>query len=95
MPRISHATLANRSNVIKDARGWNVHSAEMRTLLGLGPKAKLPAAGLPTVVIQGIEVTVLSLEDARATGHFHRVTAKCPHCGAILSAGRLHQHVCK
>jgi hypothetical protein len=43
---------------IRTDRGWNVHNAEMITLLGLSPKSKLPLDGMPKRVIQGVTVWV-------------------------------------
>jgi len=77
--------------MIRNEHGWNVHSNEMKTLLGLPKGVKLPLQGMPPQVIQGIKVWV---EPLPSTG-FHRVKAECPHCAQVMSAGRLHQHKCK
>lgn len=70
----------------------NAQSDGVRQLLGLAPKAKLPKEGMGTRVIQGIEVWIIPASVGRKS---HRVLAKCPDCGKVLSAGRLHQHICK
>lgn len=76
--------------------GRNAHSDELREMLGLAPKAKLPPEGMPSRFIQGIEVWVEPMKP-RPFGKFykrstHRTLAKC-RCGKVLSAGRLHQHL--
>lgn len=77
----------------------NAQSHTVKRLLGLLTTEKLPAEGMPPRIIQGIEVWVEPLRPPRLyrsrRGCMHRVMAKCPVCGQILSAGRLHQHVCK
>lgn len=88
------ADLQNKT-FIRGSRGWNAHSYQMKALLGLGEKAKIPAEGMPARVIQGITVYVLSLVQAKERKVFHRVRAICPHCAAEMSAGRMHQHKCK
>lgn len=77
---------------------WHVQSSGMKILLGLDPKAKLPVEGMPAREIQGITVWVEPLKGAAPTHgkrHAHRVMARCPVCSHEMSAGRLHQHVCK
>lgn len=75
---------------------WPVHSTEMLVLLGV-TGGRLPIAGLPIRLVQGIEVWVEPLPPAapgqrkRST---HRVLCRCPSCGFVLSAGRLNQHIC-
>lgn len=95
------------SPAIKRAGGeWNAHSADIREMLGLGRKGKLPAQGMEPRVIQGVKVWVEPAAPARyyylgpytpkkIKSSAHRVLAECPRCGEHLSAGRLHQHVCK
>jgi hypothetical protein len=78
---------------------WNAHSPQVRELLGLAPTAKLPPEGMSPRVIQGIVVWVNPLPPRGAHPRFkrstHRVMAQCPACSKVLSAGRLHQHVCR
>lgn len=87
-------------------RGWNAHSADMKELLGLKRTAKLPKEGMAPRLIQGVLVWVApfvpKMVKQRWTGKevvvkssTHRVMAKCPRCGESMSAGRLHQHICK
>lgn len=73
-----------------------LHSDQMKILLGLPPKAKLPAEGMDPCYIQGVRVWVNPLppHGNRMHAGFHRVRAQCPHCGEDMSAGRLNQHVC-
>ncbi len=85
---------------------WPAHTNELRKLLGLADKAKLPAAGLAPVVVQGIKVWIepapapvmrtiqWSGKQVVAKSSTHRVMAECPHCGKHMSAGRLQQHKC-
>lgn len=78
--------------------GRNAHSDELKAFLGLSATTKLPAAGLPPRYIQGIKVWVTPLTASpglRRKRSTHRVLAECPSCHQILSAGRLHQHVCR
>jgi len=76
-------------------RNWNAHSPEMKEFLGLGAKQKLPDAGMPEQVIQGIRVYVKPRTPNIGRHKTHRVTAICPHCAQHMSAGRMHQHKCK
>jgi hypothetical protein len=78
--------------------GHNAHSDEIREMLGLGHKAKLPVEGLHGQTIQGVRVWITALPDRPKGGHkrsTHRVLAMCPSCLRVVSAGRLHQHKCK
>lgn len=81
--------------------GWNVHSADMRELLGLDRKAKLPAEGMPQREINGIQTWVNPLvseatrRDLGWPTRMHRVRCHCSDCGQEMSAGRLFQHKCK
>lgn len=79
--------------------GWHADHEDLRQMLGLGEKAKLPTEGMPSRFIQGIEVWVAPLSsrpaNVRHKRSTHRVLARCPECERILSAGRLHQHRCK
>lgn len=81
--------------LVTGERGWTAHSHHVKAMLGLAAKAKLPAAGMPEQVIQGITIYVKPLDANRNRTHkVHRVMAICPDCGLHLSAGRLHQHKC-
>lgn len=77
---------------------WNAQSSDVRELLGLGRQGKLPAEGMPTMMIQGVEVYVLPVGspglNPKATRP-HRVRAVCPKCSYHMSAGRLFQHKCE
>jgi hypothetical protein len=83
--------------------GRHAHSPDMQILLArahdnvaLVKGNKWPELGLPPVVVQGIKVWVNPM--VRVPGRKsskHRVMCECPDCGAVLSAGRLFQHVCK
>lgn len=82
-------------------RRWPAHESEIRALFGV-TGGKWPAQGCPVREIQGILVHVLPADHAsllRADGKRksraqHRCLAACPDCGAVVSAGRLHQHKC-
>lgn len=78
--------------------GRNAQSHHIRQMLGLADNAKLPIEGMPKRSIQGITVWVEPLESRPSGMRYrrsdHRVLAQCPGCNKILSAGRLHQHVC-
>jgi hypothetical protein len=79
------------------------HSGLYRLLNVSG--SKLPAAGIPVQVIQGIKVWVTPARTDLGTrlvfgkvrkvkSSTHRVLVMCPTCAQVLSAGRLHQHIC-
>lgn len=57
----------------------------------------LPKEGMPSRIIQGIEVWGAPSEAPRNgwKSSKHRVLCKCPTCGCTVSAGRIFQHVCK
>lgn len=74
---------------------WNAQSGDMHELLGLGRTADLPAEGMPEREIQGVRVYVKPLDPATSHHRPHRVYVICPMCEKHMSAGRLHQHVCK
>lgn len=78
-----------------DERGWPIWERGLKVAFGLEPQAKWPDQGLPPRNVQGIAVFVLSKEQAKARGLFHRARAVCPNCHETLSAGRLRQHKCK
>jgi hypothetical protein len=83
---------------------WHAHHSDVREMLGLSPKAKLPKNGLPAREVQGITVWVEPAAPAvyaykpgfyvprKVKSSTHRVRALCPQCGQEVSAGRLHQH---
>lgn len=94
-----------RSPQLLGAHGRNAHTEEVKAMFGLSPKAKWPPEGLPERQLQGFWVWVTPAKppvyDTRwgrtrlVKNSGHRVMARCPHCMAVMSAGRLHQHVCK
>lgn len=75
-------------------RKQNAQSHGVKILLGLDPDAKLPAEGMAPRLIQGVQIYVRPLDPKTSRRRVHRVRAICPDCGADISAGRLHQHVC-
>jgi hypothetical protein len=81
--------------MILNEYGYNVFSNELRQLLGLPDKAKLPAEGLPARTVQGITIFVRPAPPSRGIrgGGKHRVRAICPECSKDVSAGRLQQHM--
>jgi hypothetical protein len=83
--------------MIRNAYGRNAQSHEIKAMLGLADKAKLPSEGMALRDIQGYSVWVKPLPSIRdARFHCtHRVMAECPRCLRVLSAGRLHQHKCQ
>jgi hypothetical protein len=106
MDQKSYYERVKASPAVKTQYGWNAQSRDMKTLLGLKGTAKLPREGMPAQVIQGVKVWVAAHTPAyrkdRWTGKMvevksstHRVMAECPRCGQHMSAGRLHQHLCK
>jgi hypothetical protein len=99
--------MKHRITAIEMNQGRNMWSGEMMKTLGLKAGGHLPKEGMPERVIQGIRVYVKPApESVVVVKHFgkrvgilkrsnHRVMAICPGCKRHLSAGRLHQHVCK
>lgn len=81
--------------MIRDERGRNAQSNDMKRLFGLDPKAKWPDHGADSRIIQGVRVWIESKERAKLLGVFHRVRCLCPNCNESMSAGRLFQHKCK
>lgn len=74
---------------------WNAHSHQVKKMLGLDPKARLPKEGMPPKQIQGFLVWVKPLTHDRKATREHRVIARCLTCNWEGSAGRTHQHKCK
>ena len=75
----------------------NAHSHVMKELFGLRPQQPWPAEGMKPRVIQGILTWVAPLSAEPDVGRRrcrHRVMARCPDCAMVLSAGRMHQHLC-
>ena len=89
--------------IISQKAGYtrNMWSPEMMETLGLKPGGHLPKEGMPEREIQGIRVYVKPANEPIIGKYYthrntkHRVIAICPGCNRHLSAGRLHQHVCK
>jgi hypothetical protein len=81
---------------------WTYH---VKALFGLASKAKWPKEGLPAIEVDGWRVWVAPLigEAIRTGGYYnrarrrsaHRAMAQCLACHQCMSAGRVHQHVCK
>ena len=81
------------------------HSQMMLEALGLRPGGHLPPEGMPARIVNGVKVWVepepMTRTFNRAAGikvrksSKHRVMAECPSCKRHMSAGRLHQHVCR
>lgn len=80
---------------VKYGHQRHADSAGIKELLGLDPKGHIPAEGMPPKVIQGVTVWIKPLDPKTSRRRVHRVWARCPDCGAEMSVGRLHQHVCK
>ena len=82
------------AQALRTANGWNMQSHHVKQLLGIKGKLPVDASGYGPWNIQGWQVYILGLAEARKAGLFHRVRAICPDCGADISAGRTHQHKC-
>ena len=81
--------------VITNRWGRNAQSRDIREMLGLGDKDKLPVEGMDARIVQGVKIWVTPLVGfSKRKRSTHRVLAECPECGKHLSAGRLHQHKC-
>lgn len=81
---------------------YRAHSPDMMLMLAQAHQLpmlygnKWPEAGLPPTTVQGVLVWVKPFEPTPGKkSSKHRVMCACPDCGAVLSAGRLFQHVCK
>ena len=79
---------------IRSDDGHPAQSHHIRALLGLSERAKLPAEGMPSRIIQGCKVWVAPLGSKFSHGRrmAHRVLVQCPECKAVVSVGRLAQH---
>jgi hypothetical protein len=75
--------------------GRNAQSSDIKAMLGLTEKQKLPREGMKPMAIQGYKVWVRPIDPATSRRHTHRVLVECKRCCDVVSAGRLHQHVCK
>lgn len=75
---------------LRDEHGYNLHHTKLYPLLGLKVGHHLPVEGSDTSIwIDNVEVWIDPKIDKRRR---HRVMCRCPHCGWVGSAGRLHQH---
>ena len=82
---------------------YNAHSHQVLVMLGLKDRQKIPVEGIAPKIIHGIKVWAEPLVGEAKVGPLgrrwrrsnHRVMAECPICHRVMSAGRLHQHVCK
>lgn len=79
--------------MVRGSRWASAPSHQVKKILGLNPKAKLPKEGLPLQHVAGFDIWVKPLNPATSANHAHRVYLKCPACGKTLSAGRIGQHV--
>jgi hypothetical protein len=83
------AIVGGRGTSARDVFGF---ALTVRQLFGL-PRSNLPREGVLPIVVRGVR---LWIEPARGFDvRRHRVRAECPACGQEMSAGRLHQHVCR
>lgn len=83
------------TNFLRDPRRphWNAHHNAVREMLGMDPR-RLPE-NTELVEFGVIDGFRLFLTPFRGDGRRkHRLRAICA-CGANISAGRTHQHVCK
>lgn len=91
-----------------DRPAWNGHSHHVKALLGLKPNEALPTGGMVPRLVPAVHTTLgLSREPVQVLMWVrplllsdrgekpHRVMCRCPGCGKTVTAGRLHQHVCK
>lgn len=67
-------------------------AGEVKTLLGLDPKAHFPPEGMPEREVQGVRLYVTPERGDKRRKH--RVFAICE-CGTHVPAGRMFQHKCK
>jgi hypothetical protein len=76
---------------------WEGHPAtedELKQMMGI-PGRYWPDAGVPVAVVQGVKVWVKPIyRTPGKKSSKHRAMCECPKCHKVLSAGRLHQHVC-
>lgn len=78
--------------------GYNSQMTKFLAAFGLTGKSKLPVEGAAPRIVQGFKMWINPLvmpNPTRWKRSTHRLMAECPNCHRTLSAGRLHQHVCK
>lgn len=103
-PFSEHLRTVPKRAVILNKYGRSAHEMHIKEMLGL--PSKLPREAVPAQVIQGVKVWVNAAPAPEVYTHYtgqqrirhratHRVMCECPHCGAEMSVGRLHQHKCK
>jgi len=59
----------------------------------MGLPKKLPVTAVPKKLLGDTWVYVISREEAKSTGRFHRTYAICNHCGGHIPVGRFGQHL--
>lgn len=93
--RLYDPTHTYRVNEAGRCQRFPAHSNTLRMLMGMRDKAKLPMEGMPSVMVQGVQVWVIAREMFNPKApRAHRLIARCPQCGEDMSAGRLNQHTC-
>lgn len=83
---------------LKDERGWQLQTHQIRPLLGLDPnRLKADDYDRDGQMLGDTLVYVLSRAKAKAmnpkTRKPHRIIAVCKHCGQHVPAGKLQQHI--
>lgn len=89
--------------MVRDQFGRTAQSDAVKELLGLRRNESLPAEGMSPRWIQGVEVWVRPLAEARTVVRWGRelqrrpfalrVRCSCPQCGRDVALGRLAQHL--
>lgn len=77
---------------------YNAQMVAFLAAFGLTAKSKLPVEGAAPRDVCGFKMWIEPLEMPNPTPwkrNKHRVKVECPNCHRIMSAGRLHQHVCR
>lgn len=86
---------------------YNEMMAEILSAFGLTRKSKLPVEGRDARVVNlGLTERFFKYgewivwidpvpPEGKKSRFTHRVKARCLKCSQVLSAGRIHQHVCK
>jgi endogenous inhibitor of DNA gyrase (YacG/DUF329 family) len=75
--------------------GWKASSVQLLKMMGFAD-GRAPSLGASPMMVQDIMVWVVPLDFDRNYLYRHRkehrLMAKCPKCGKVVSAGRLQQH---
>jgi len=78
--------------MIQGNRGIYANEYELAAHFGRKIGQHFPDRHMETVV-QGIRLVLMTRDEAKARGNFHRVFQECLFCHKLIPGGRMHQHV--